>query len=68
MHATLGAASPARLCRLLIALRILVVIIFQTFHISWLSLFTVPWDCPVIGKHVSNKMTYFPTRGGPGKC
>ena len=47
----------------MIGLRFITTVIFQTFHISWLLLFTVPWTCPVVGKNTTKALVYFPERG-----
>ena len=49
--------------RLMIGLKFLTTVIFQTFHISWLLLFTVPWTCPIVGKNTTKTLVYFPERG-----
>ena len=50
-------------CRLMTGLQFITTLIFKTFHISWLLLFTVPWTCPVVGKNTTKTLVYFPDRG-----
>ena len=49
--------------RLMTGLKFFTTLIFQTFHISWLLLFTVPWTCPLVGSSTTKTLVYFPERG-----
>ena len=61
-HQASEVSSPAS-CRIMTGLKFITTVIFQTFHISWLLLFTVPWTCPVVGRNTTKTLVYFPERG-----